>query len=119
MANILKQAFSNAGTAMTNQATVSGGDSVLLGAARTVVVFRNTHVSAITINLVPTVAIAPQTGVGVAPTPTRSRVAAAGELAVFDLKPLEMGAYLDGTGNVNFTYTSHNVLLLVSAIDVS
>jgi hypothetical protein len=119
MADLTKQAFTNAGTAMTNQATVAGGDAIILGNARTLVVFRNGHASAITITMPPVTATSPQVGSGLAPVPTRSRVAAAGETAVFDLKPNEMGAYLDGTGRVNFTYTGHNPLLVASAVDIS
>jgi hypothetical protein len=119
MADIPKQAFSNAGAAVTTQATVSGGDSVRFGGTRTIVVFRNGHTSAITVSMPPVKANAAQPGTGIAAVPTRSRAVAQNEIAIFDLKPGEVDNFIDGAGNINFTYTGHNALLVAAAIDAA
>jgi hypothetical protein len=119
MADIPKQAFTNAGAAMATQATVSGGDSVRFNGTRTIAVFRNGHSSAITVSMAPVRLNAVQPGTGVAAVPTRSRVVAQNEIAIFDLKPGEVDNYIDGSGNINFTYTGHNALLVAAAIDAS
>jgi len=119
MADIPKQQFSNAGTAVTTQATIVGGDSIRVGGTRTQVIFRNGHSSAITIAMAPARANSAMDGAGVAPTPTRSLALAAGAMGFFDLRAGEVGAYVDASGNVNFTYTGHNAALVVAAIDAA
>lgn len=114
MATIVPTRMDQSGATVTFAATESGGDQIVYPGNLTVVEFRNTHASAITVSIAPTAA-AINTVAGSVATPTRTQSIAAGatwEIA-FDGRNVE--PYLNASGRLPFTYTSHNVALLVSA----
>lgn len=113
MATITPTRFSRTGAAATYAATASGGDEIAYTGPM-VVTFRNDHSSAVTASIAPT-ATTIGTSAGPMTPATRTQSIAAGATWEVFFDEGNVQPYLNGSGRLPFTYTSHNVALMVSA----
>ncbi len=108
----------NAGAVAAFAATAVAGDSVKWRGGCMLVEFRNTHTAAITVSVAPVITTSLARGAGAVTTPTRTISVAASSDAVFRFTEADVAAYVDASGNINFTYASGNVALLYRALKV-
>jgi hypothetical protein len=113
MATIAPVRFSRSGATSTFAATASGGDEVTY-AGPMVVSFRNDHSSAVSVSLAPT-ATTINTSAGPMTPATRTQSIAAGASWEIFFDDGNVQPYLNANGRVPFTYTSHNVALVIAA----
>lgn len=117
MANLTPVQVTNAPAAITGVATQAGGDEIAFSGQDLMVHFTNGHASPITITCTPTLANLRVDGAGDVATPVRSIALAAGAQTVFFFDQKNASAYLNANGRIPFTYTGHNALLLVRAVE--
>jgi hypothetical protein len=102
-------------------ATAAGGDAVpvLNDGSAYLIAFRNGHTVAIPVTLVGQAGTQVIPGFGKMTKPNQSiTVAANGGWGFFKLDKDELSAYMDANGKLQFTYTSHNVALLMVPIKI-
>lgn len=113
MATITPTRFDRTGATITLAATEVGGDQYVYTGPM-VVTFRNTHASAVTVSIAPTASTI-NTPAGPMTPATRTQSIAAGATWEIFFDDANVQPYLNGSGRLPFTYTSHNVALLSAA----
>lgn len=114
MANLTPAQMSKSGATLVAVATESGGDQVVFAGREVLVTFRNGHTSPITVTCTPT-ATTMETIAGPTTPPTRSQAIAAGASWSILFDATNVSPYLNASGRIPFTYTGHNVALVVTA----
>lgn len=119
MATLTKVAGSNVGAMIDAQDTNSGGDVIHFSGKPLLLVFLNGHSAAVTVNFVPATAGQIKEGVGDFTAPTRTLAVTENDgVGAFLFTQANVGAYLNGSGQIAITYASHNAALKVRAIEV-
>lgn len=108
-------------TAASMAGTATGGDAVpvLQDGNKKLFIFRNDHTAAIDVVLKSQLTNKVIQGFGKLSKADRTKtVPANGGICIFELGA-ELGAYVDGAGKVQFTYTNWNAALKLLAINVN